>query len=430
MSKNGRFISLPYIRVIFFAAALFFAARSYAWPPGFVDVGDVIPEAEFDIRYYGDNNFIGSPVDSYEAPIAILSAEAAAALKHAARILARAGYGIKIYDAYRPAGAVDRFVRWGKDLRDEKMKEIFYPDTDKANLFRDGYIASRSGHSRGGTVDLTVTDASSGLEIDMGSPFDFFGEISHYNSKRVTGEQSANRKILRDAMTRAGFKPLRTEWWHFTLKDEPYPKTYFDFPVAPAGPVDADTRAMLDGASRGSDKVITVSLAKESGSAAVIRAYRKIGDDWTLRFETAGYLGKNGVSSDKREGDGKTPSGVYTFGRAFGVSDDPGSVMPYTKVTENDVWVDDPKSARYNQWAGKNDPGADWKSAERLIEFPKAYKYAIAINYHTDPAVPGMGSAIFLHCSTGGPTDGCVSAPEAAMIFFLSFIDGETRIKI
>jgi L,D-peptidoglycan transpeptidase YkuD (ErfK/YbiS/YcfS/YnhG family) len=264
----------------------------------------------------------------------------------------------------------------------------------------------------------------------MGSPFDFFGEISHFNSKRVTDEQSAHRKILRDAMIQAGFAPLGTEWWHFALKDEPYPKTYFDFPVAPAEPVDGDTRAMLDRASEGGDKVITVSPAKRGGNTAVVRAYKKAGADWTLRFETAGHLGKNGVSAayGKREGDGKTPSGVYTFGSAFGVSDDPGSIMPYTKVTENDAWVDDPKSARYNQWAGGNDPGADWKSAEHLIKFSKAYKYAIAINYNANPTVPGLDSAIFLHCSTGGPTAGCVSVPEAAMIFFLSFIDGEARI--
>jgi D-alanyl-D-alanine dipeptidase/L,D-peptidoglycan transpeptidase YkuD (ErfK/YbiS/YcfS/YnhG family) len=430
MDRNKHFGVSRYVWAVFFAAAFFSAARSHAWPPGFVDVRDVIPEAEFDIRYYGDYNFIGTPVDSYEAPIAILSVEAAAALKNAARILERAGYCIKIYDAYRPAGAVSHFVRWGKDLSDVKMKETFYPDTDKANLFSKGYIASRSGHSRGNVVDLTITDTSTGLEIDMGSPFDFFGEISHFNSKLVTDEQSAHRKILRDAMILAGFAPLRTEWWHFALKDEPYPKTYFDFPVAPAEHVDGETRAMLDSVSRGAGKVITVSSAKGDGNAAVIRAYRKAGEDWTLRFETAGYLGKNGVSDDKREGDGKTPSGVHTFGRAFGVSDDPGSIMPYTKVTDNDVWVDDPKSARYNQWADKSDPGADWKSAEHLIKFPQAYKYAIAINYNTTPIVPGRGSAIFLHCSTGGPTAGCVSVPEAAMIFFLSFIDSETRIYL
>jgi D-alanyl-D-alanine dipeptidase/L,D-peptidoglycan transpeptidase YkuD (ErfK/YbiS/YcfS/YnhG family) len=430
MGENERFIAWRYVWAFLFVAAFFFAAQSHAWPPGFVDVGDVIPEAEIDIRYYGDRNFIGSPVDSYEAPIAILSVEAAAALKNAARILARAGYGIRIYDAYRPAGAVNHFVRWGGDLSDVKMKETFYPDTAKANLFSEGYIAPRSGHSSGGAIDLSLTDASTWIEIDMGSPFDFFGEISHFNSKRVTERQAVNRKILRDAMTRAGFVPLRTEWWHFALKDEPYPKTYFDFPVAPAERADGDTRAMLDGVSRGGGKVIMVSPAGESGNVAVIRAYRKVGDDWTLRFETSGYLGKNGVSSDKREGDGKTPSGVYTFGRAFGVADDPGSVKPYTKVTGNDLWVDDPQSAHYNRWAGENAPDADWESAERLIKFPKAYKYAIAINYNTDPVVPGRGSAIFLHCSTGEPTAGCVSAPEAAMIFFLSFIDGETRIKV
>jgi L,D-peptidoglycan transpeptidase YkuD (ErfK/YbiS/YcfS/YnhG family) len=132
----------------------------------------------------------------------------------------------------------------------------------------------------------------------------------------------------------------------------------------------------------------------------------------------------------KREGDGGTPLGVYTFGRAFGVADNPGSTLPYTKVTELDVWVDDSKSKRYNQWATKDDPNADWDSVEQLIEYPVAYKYSISINYNVDPVVPGNGSAIFFHCSTNKPTAGCVSVPEAAMIYFLTFIDEKTKIAI
>jgi D-alanyl-D-alanine dipeptidase/L,D-peptidoglycan transpeptidase YkuD (ErfK/YbiS/YcfS/YnhG family) len=412
------------------AAACLFAAPSHAWPPGFVDIADMIPEAKLDIRYYGDDNFTGSRIDSYEEPLAALSVEAAAALKRAARILERGGYGVKIYDAYRPERAVKRFVRWGRDLNDVKMKKKFYPDIDKANLFKEGYIASKSGHSRGGAVDLTITDASSGLDIDMGSPFDFFGEISHPASKQVTAKQSANRKILRDAMIQAGFAPIRTEWWHFILKNEPYPKTYFDFPVARPEPADAETSATLSRAAEGADKIITVVPAAGKKSAAIARAYKKTEKGWTLRFETAGYLGRNGVADDKIEGDGKTPSGVYTFGRAFGAADDPGSNTPYTKLTENDVWVDDPKSTRYNQWADKSAPGPDWESAEHLIKFPKAYKYAIAVNYNANPVIPGKGSAIFLHCSEGRPTAGCVSVPESAAVFFLSFIDEKTRIDI
>ena len=193
--------------------------------------------------------------------------------------------------------------------------------------------------------------------------------------------------------------------------------------------VDEKTAAALDRISGGAERVITAVPGKTK-DRAVIRAYEKTKNAWTLRFAADGFFGKNGVKTDKREGDKATPSGVYTFGRAFGVADDPGAKLPYTKVTDLDVWVDDTKSKYYNQWASKNAPDADWKSAEQLIKYAKAYKYALAINYNTDPVVPGKGSAIFLHCSTGNPTAGCVSVPEEAMIFFLAFIDEETKIAI
>jgi D-alanyl-D-alanine dipeptidase len=216
------------------AAALFLAAvpaQGEALPSGFVYVADVIPDAVLDIRYYGTDNFVGERIDSYDAPAAILSGEAANALKKAADTLREKGYRIKIYDAYRPASAVAHFVRWARDRSDTRQKKIFYPRIDKADLFEKGYIASRSGHSRGSAVDLSIVDERTGEDVDMGSPFDFFGPISHPSSKLVTPEQRNNRGILRDAMESSGFKPLSTEWWHFTLKDEPYPDTYFDFLV-------------------------------------------------------------------------------------------------------------------------------------------------------------------------------------------------------
>ena len=191
---------------------------------------------------------------------------------------------------------------------------------------------------------------------------------------------------------------------------------------------DEHTSAWLDAIADGADRVITA--LPRSKTNATVRAYLRTGGGWSLRFETAGFFGRNGISRDKREGDGTTPMGVYAFGRAFGVADDPGSTLPYTKVTDNDVWVDDPASSMYNQWADANSPSRDWKSAERLIEYTEEYKYAVSINYNTDPVIPGLGSAIFLHCSTGRPTAGCVSVPESAMIFFLAFIDEGTKIAI
>ena len=193
--------------------------------------------------------------------------------------------------------------------------------------------------------------------------------------------------------------------------------------------VDEKTNVVLSDISGDSDKVIIVNSV-ENGYRADVRAYEKIDDVWKLRYHTDGFLGRNGVTKDKMEGDGATPLGIYTFGRAFGVADDPGSILHYTKVTDNDVWVDDVNSIFYNQWSFKNNPDADWNSVEHLISYPVAYQYALTINYNTHPIVPGKGSAIFLHCSTEGPTAGCISVSETAMLFLLNFVDDKTKIGI
>lgn len=199
---------------------------------GFVLVTDVIPDAILEIRYYTDYNFVGEQIDGYEEPVALLTKEAAEALKAANDDLEEQGYCIKIYDAYRPQCAVDDFVDWANDTSDTKMQEYFYPEVNKANLFSEGYIAYHSGHSRGSTVDLTIVDKATGEDVDMGGTFDYFGQVSHPDYTGITDEQYANRMILRDAMTSHGFKAITTEWWHFSLQNEPYPNTYFNFPVS------------------------------------------------------------------------------------------------------------------------------------------------------------------------------------------------------
>jgi len=206
-------------------------ARAAGLPEGFVHVADVVPGAVLEIRYYTDNNFVGRRVDGYLAPTAILTRQAADALAGVQADLKPFGLGVKIYDGFRPQRAVDHFVRWGADLNDTKMKAQYYPDVDKKNLFRDGYIAEKSGHSRGSTVDLTIINLSDGRELDMGGPFDFFGKPSWPTNLDIPAQARANRALLRAVMDRHGFKPLTEEWWHFTLRDEPYPDTYFDFPV-------------------------------------------------------------------------------------------------------------------------------------------------------------------------------------------------------
>ena len=198
---------------------------------GFVNISDFVPDVILEIRYYSTFNFIGDRIDGYGQPVALLTKEAATALKAASDEFVNAGYRLKIYDAYRPQRAVDHFVRWAKDISDVRMKEIFYPDVSKKDLFTQGFIAEHSGHSRGSTVDLTLFDMSKGCDVDMGGYFDFFGEISHSDCEKISKKQLKNRRLLKEIMMKNGFLPLKEEWWHFTLNDEPYPNTYFDFEV-------------------------------------------------------------------------------------------------------------------------------------------------------------------------------------------------------
>ena len=201
-------------------------------PSGFVLLSDFVPDIIQEIRYYTTYNFIGERINGYEEPCALLTKEAARAVKAVSSELFVRGYRLKIYDAYRPAIAVKHFVLWGIEDQDIRMKPYFYPALEKQELFSKGYIAKQSSHSRGSTVDLTLLDMKSGKELDMGSPFDLFDEVSHPDCRSITDEQYENRMILRQAMIRNGFDPIDCEWWHYTLKDEPYPDTYFEFPVS------------------------------------------------------------------------------------------------------------------------------------------------------------------------------------------------------
>jgi len=199
-------------------------------PAAFVDAATVVPGLIVEMRYAGSHNFIGRPVDGYEKPRCLLTRSAAAALAAVARDLAPRGLVIKVFDCYRPVRAVADFVSWASDLYDTAGKAEFYPDVDKSTLFRDGYISSRSGHSRGSTVDLTLAQAG-GRELDMGTPFDFFSPRSWPSDASVGAAARVNRATLAAAMRRRGFRPYEKEWWHFTLAHEPFPATYFDFPV-------------------------------------------------------------------------------------------------------------------------------------------------------------------------------------------------------
>ena len=214
----------------------------------FVTITDVIPDVILEIRYFGTYNFVGARIDGYLEPTALLTRKAADSLRAVSEDVKAQGYRLKIYDAYRPQCGVDHFVRWAADIDDVAMKQYFYPDLNKNVLFKEDYIMEKSGHTRGSTVDITLFDMRTEKELDMGGTFDWFGPESHPDfcgdpetgkytggtslaGRSITAEQFAHRMILRRAMLSHGFKALDSEWWHFTLKDEPFPDTYFTFPV-------------------------------------------------------------------------------------------------------------------------------------------------------------------------------------------------------
>lgn len=200
-------------------------------PDGFIYLSEALPKAKFDVRYATKYNFTGRVVTGYLSDNISISIKAAEALKKAGAILEAKGYGILIYDAYRPKRAVDFFIEWSKQPEDNLTKAEFYPDFEKSELFDLGYLARRSAHSRGSAIDLTLFDIETGLLLDMGSPYDFLGPVSNHGTSLISEAQTINRNILKDAMKSSGFKELRSEWWHYQLIDEPFPGTYFDYEV-------------------------------------------------------------------------------------------------------------------------------------------------------------------------------------------------------
>lgn len=200
-------------------------------PEYFVDLQEFIPGIQLELRYFSEDNFVGQVINGYAAEKVFMTREAATALSKAQSELVRFGMSLKVFDAYRPQRAVDHFVRWAQDLNDKKMKAVFYPGVAKEDLFSNGYIAERSGHSRGSTIDLTIVDLDSGQELEMGTPWDFFDPASWPSNLDISAQARANRNLLNAVMTKHGYRALPEEWWHFTLENEPYPDTYFDFPI-------------------------------------------------------------------------------------------------------------------------------------------------------------------------------------------------------
>ncbi|GAB5564369.1 MAG: M15 family metallopeptidase [Winogradskyella sp.] len=216
---------------VFSLVIIVFLSQKQKLPDGFVYVKTIIPDLEVELKYYGTDNFVGDTIDGYKSNTLILTKPTAEQLKLIQEELQEQNLCLKVFDGYRPQRAVDHFIRWAKDLNDTINKSQFYPDVTKKNLFVEEYIASRSGHSKGSTVDLTIIDGNTGEPLDMGTPFDFFGKESWVKYAGISEEQKKNRQLLQFIMLKHNFKNYSQEWWHFTLKNEPFPKTYFDFEV-------------------------------------------------------------------------------------------------------------------------------------------------------------------------------------------------------
>ena len=201
-------------------------------PAQFVDLLTVVPTLRLDLKYLTGDNFVGDRIDGYDAEVCLITRPAASALLRVQQALAEFGLGLKVFDAYRPQRAVDHFLRWSEDHDDTRHKADYYPSLQKPELFSKGYLVQHSSHSRGSTVDLTIIDLETGAELEMGTCFDFFGPESWIDCQTISAQARANRMLLQHVMVQHGFVPFHHEWWHFTLQDEPYPDTCFDFPLA------------------------------------------------------------------------------------------------------------------------------------------------------------------------------------------------------
>ncbi|WP_339341622.1 M15 family metallopeptidase [uncultured Polaribacter sp.] len=220
-------------KIIYLIIVLFsFILNAQKLPKNFVYLEDIVPSIRIELRYFSNNNFIGKPIDGYNSNSLIITEETAKSLKKIQQELLQKELSLKIFDGYRPQKAVDHFVRWVQVLKDTLMKAQFYPKVKKNNLLKNGYIAERSGHSRGSTIDLTIINTKTGKALDMGSAYDFFGIQSHPLYQNISKKQKNNRMLLRNTMLNHGFTPYENEWWHFTLKKEPFPNTYFTFPIS------------------------------------------------------------------------------------------------------------------------------------------------------------------------------------------------------
>jgi len=481
-----------------------------AQPNNFIDIKQVIPQVQVDIRYATNYNFVGRKINGYQASVCLLTKQAASALKIVEEQLLPMGLTIKVYDCYRPQRAVNDFMNWATFINDAKMRTEFYPTINKKNLFRDGYIAAKSGHSRGSTVDLTIVPISSTIpdysnytgytqkqrncnlpkakrnpdnSLDLGTGFDCFSPNSHLSYSHLTAQVNANKKLLKDLMLNAGFKPLEEEWWHFTLINEPYPNTYFDFPITnnitDLGTTNFNVTSVDNNCNDNlnllkdtntvdipqfTKQLIIVKPDKQNKSKAILYTcerynYHQINASQSTRQGNSWYqvfnpfnavLGVHGIAKKgmKEEGDGMTPSGVFSIGEVFGYS--PIFELNYLKLKMDyryiantkdknnkfiDKFINDSSSPAYNSWVVGSSVGSDVNNASGFEEMRNSktlYELGIIINYNMNPTIPNKGSAIFIHKwrSANKYTDGCVAIDKPHLIELIKWLDKAMQPKI
>lgn len=420
-------------------------------PEHMVYLRSIDPSIEQDIRYAGAHNFTGHALDGYAAAECLLTLDAAKALARVQALLRPQGYGLKVFDCYRPSRAVADMGRFATEPGNPRKAE-FYPRVDKQDFWRLGYVARVSNHSRGSTVDLTLTGPKalptvtwtpSAAQVDctapyaqrwhdgaldMGTGFDCFDEKAHTASQAIDATARDNRQRLDDAMGKEGFSGYSKEWWHFTYSGTGSPTDVMDFPITPLS-----TRDALDA----SQQLIVVTSKNWNDIQGIAQRYerdgktfRKMGDAFAV------VLGKNGMAWGKglnrveaedeplkREGDGKAPAGVFNLGTAFGYDTAPKTKLPYLALTPTIECVDDSQSGRYNQLVDGSTIPKDWNSSERMRS-EAGYRQGIVIEHNT-AASPASGSCIFFHIwrSPASPTAGCTAMDQADIGRLFDWLD-------
>lgn len=371
-----------------------------------VRILDYIPDAEIDLRYATTNNFTGAVI--YDDPEAYLCYGTVKKLTQVQNELKEMGYRILIWDAYRSTEA------------QRKLWET-YPDPTFVANPNNGITS----HSRGNTIDISLV-YEDGSPVEMPSAFDEFAATADREYSDVSDTAAANSRLLEDVMYRNGFTGYQGEWWDYSDTDR-----YELIPVAHDTDIGDSylTETLTNNNLSYNDIAYShqIIVIDSNGYVCDVYLYEKRDNTWTQIRNTSGYVGKNGVTANKVEGDYCTPSGLYTLGFGFG-TEPIDTEIEYRIINSDCYWVDDVNSANYNQWVESKN--ITWDSAEHLIDHPQSYHYGVVINYNMNPVTPGKGSAIFLHCSTGNYTAGCVAIPQDDMVSILQWLDKSQLAQI